>query len=287
MRTPGVGLNLVDQIAHAARQAGHNAGEDQQAHAVADAAVGNLLAQPHDERGAGGQGENRHQDEPDARVQHQPLLGKNGGDADGLERAQDHGHVTRPLGDLAPAQLAFLLNAGQGLIDHGEQLEDDRRRDIGHDAEGEDGHAAQVAATEQVHEAQRRAGLRVEQQLQLVGVDAWCGDERSQPVDGENAHGEHDPLAQVWNPKDIEELFQHMYDVRFRRPAAPGKFLALILAGLRRGFGLPLILRYLSVLHQTTESGSGCLCRPSQLKQPTSFQLPAFSPPGRTRAQAR
>jgi hypothetical protein len=41
----------------AARQADDDAGEDQQAHAVADAALGDLLTQPHDEGGAGGQRE--------------------------------------------------------------------------------------------------------------------------------------------------------------------------------------------------------------------------------------
>jgi hypothetical protein len=56
-RAPGVGLDLLIQLAHTARQAGHDAGEDQQAHAVADAAIGNLLAQPHDERRARGQRE--------------------------------------------------------------------------------------------------------------------------------------------------------------------------------------------------------------------------------------
>ena len=43
---------FADQVAHAARQSGHDAGKDQQTHAVADAAIGNLLAQPHDEGGA-------------------------------------------------------------------------------------------------------------------------------------------------------------------------------------------------------------------------------------------
>ena len=108
-------------------------------------------------------------------LQHQALLGENGGDADRLQRAQNHGHVAGPLRDLAPAQLAFLLDARQRLIDHGQKLEDDRGRDVRHDAQGEDGHAAQVAAAEQVHQPQRRSALRVEQQLQLVGCSrrAW------------------------------------------------------------------------------------------------------------------
>ena len=60
-RAPGVGLDLLHQFHHAAGQTGHDAGKDQQAHAVADAAIGNLFAQPHDERCAGGQRDHRHQ----------------------------------------------------------------------------------------------------------------------------------------------------------------------------------------------------------------------------------
>ena len=41
----------------------HDAGKNQQRHAVADAALGDLLAQPHDERAARGQGQHGHQNE--------------------------------------------------------------------------------------------------------------------------------------------------------------------------------------------------------------------------------
>ena len=59
--------DLVVKFGDAARQADHDAGKDQQRHAVADAALGDLLAQPHDEGAAGSQGQHRHQDEADAR----------------------------------------------------------------------------------------------------------------------------------------------------------------------------------------------------------------------------
>ena len=51
------------------------------------------------------------------------------------KRRQNDREVTRPLGDLATPQLAFLLQTGQWLIDHRQQLEDDRRRDVRHDAQ--------------------------------------------------------------------------------------------------------------------------------------------------------
>ena len=57
---PGAGGGLVVEVHDAARQADYDAGEDEQRHAVADAALGDLLAQPHDESGAGGQGNDAH-----------------------------------------------------------------------------------------------------------------------------------------------------------------------------------------------------------------------------------
>ena len=58
--SPGLGARLIHQIRDAAGNTHHDAGEDQQAHAVADAAVGNLLTQPHDECRARRQGEHGH-----------------------------------------------------------------------------------------------------------------------------------------------------------------------------------------------------------------------------------
>ena len=67
---------------------------------------------------------------------------------------QDHREVAGPLRDLAPAQFAFLLQLFERGDDHGEQLQDDGRRDVGHDAQGEDGQPPDVAAREQVEEAE-------------------------------------------------------------------------------------------------------------------------------------
>ena len=83
--TPGAGLDLAGHFTDAAGQTGDDAGEDEQAHAVADAAVGNLLAQPHDEGGAGGQGEDRHQVKAEARIEDHALPSENERDTNGLQ----------------------------------------------------------------------------------------------------------------------------------------------------------------------------------------------------------
>ena len=46
------GAAALEQLRDALRQAGDDAGHDDQRHAVADAAAGDLLADPHQEQGA-------------------------------------------------------------------------------------------------------------------------------------------------------------------------------------------------------------------------------------------
>ena len=55
-----------------------------------------------------------------------------------LEQADGHGGVARVFVDLLRPALAFLLQLFQRRVDAGEELEDDRRRDVGHDAQAED-----------------------------------------------------------------------------------------------------------------------------------------------------
>src|SRR3984885_4162191 len=103
---PRLGARLVNQILDAARQADDNAGEDEQAHAVADAAIGDLLTQPHDEGCTRGQGDHGHDDEPRSGVQDvgnpARAVGKGQGYSQRLHGSQNHGDVAGPLGDFAP-----------------------------------------------------------------------------------------------------------------------------------------------------------------------------------------
>ena len=60
MRQLAAGARTRASWRTARRQRGHDAGEDDQRDAVADAALGDLLAEPHDEGGAGGERDHRH-----------------------------------------------------------------------------------------------------------------------------------------------------------------------------------------------------------------------------------
>ena len=110
------------------------------------------------------------------------------GDRERLDRGQDDGQIAGPLGNLAPAQFAFLLQTSQWLIHDSQQLEDDGRGDVRHDAQREDRQPAQVAAAEQIDQAECAAALLVKELGQQLGVYTRGGNMCAQPVDGQ-----HDP----------------------------------------------------------------------------------------------
>ena len=138
--------------------AGENARHDQQADAVADSIFVDLLSQPHEEDRAGGHGQHAGKlpDEGQRTVDEQFFVDQAGrhepADVEpALADAQDDGGVAGVFVDLLPAALAFLLQFFQRRIDAAEQLEDNRGRDVGHDAQAEDRRLAQLAGAEHGH----------------------------------------------------------------------------------------------------------------------------------------
>ena len=83
-------------------------------------------------------------------------------DAERLHYRQDHGQVAGPLRDLTPPQLAFLLQFFERGNYYGEQLQNNRRGDIRHDAEREDGQAPEHSAAEQIDETEQGALIPLE-----------------------------------------------------------------------------------------------------------------------------
>src|SRR5690606_15348475 len=142
------------------REDRHDLREDQQRHAVADAPVGDQLAQPHDDRRAGYHDDHHRDDREETRVVEdvvraghalEQLPGaRHRHDAGRLEDRQPDRQVTGVLGDLRGPGLALLLQGLQPGDHHREQLEDDARRDVGHDAQREDRQLQQRTAAEQV-----------------------------------------------------------------------------------------------------------------------------------------
>jgi hypothetical protein len=163
-RVHRTGAHQLEQAADRARQAGRDAGENDDRDAVAEAAFGNLLTEPHQEHGAGNERGHSRQAEHEARVVDQPGLRFEGdSDTDPLEDREPEGSVARVLGDLPAAGLAFLLQGLELRAGDAHQLHDDRCRDVRHDAQREDREARQGAAREHVEHAQDTALLRIEE----------------------------------------------------------------------------------------------------------------------------
>ena len=128
-RGPGAATKSADlALAHELRSVvtiadgklGDDAGEDDQRDAVADAALGDLLAEPHDERGAGvsvimviSRKLQPGLKTTDAAARRLDLLEADR-DEEALDERQDDRAVARVLGDLAPPGLAFLREAARG-----------------------------------------------------------------------------------------------------------------------------------------------------------------------------
>src|SRR5579863_3876547 len=186
-RTPLPGLRFLPEIKYRARQADDDARKNNERHPIADAAVGDLLAQPHDEGRAGRESEHGHQDEArtrvvDERLAAQILAHQRHGNRERLEAAQDNRQVARVLRDLTAAELAFFLQALQvGPHDH-HQLQDDRGRNVRHDAERENRQPAEVTAAEEVHQAKDRTLALLEERLKQFGIDSWGGNEGAEAI---------------------------------------------------------------------------------------------------------
>jgi hypothetical protein len=126
------------------------------------------------------------------------------GDAEALHDGEDDGAVARVLGDLAPTHLALLRELLEGRHHHREQLQDDARADVRHDAEREDRQLLQGAAGEEVEQVEEPA-RRLDGLLHHHAVDARRGDEHADAVDREQAQRVREPLAQLLDLEEVAE----------------------------------------------------------------------------------
>ena len=194
-------------------EAGHDPGEDDQGDAVADALLGDQLAQPDEEHRPRGEGQAERDGGQEggaveeAEVGDDPLPGQQGGLGVGLQQGQGHGEDAGVLGEARAPGLAFLGELRQAGDHGGQDLHHDLGRDVGVDAEGGDGEGLQRAPGEEGEEAQELVALH--QLAQGFLVDAGDGDVRHQPVDGQHGEGEDDLLAQVGELKRAPRRINH------------------------------------------------------------------------------
>ena len=210
-----VGLDLLAVDRHRR----DDVGEDQDRHAVADAALGDELGEPHHHGRAGGEHEDDEQhprsgevlDEVDVAAGAEELAAvEQEHQARALHDGKRDGEVAGGLGELALADGSLLAPLLE-LRDHRlEQLDDDRGRDVGHDPEPEDRGSGERAAREQVEEAEHAAGLlRGADGLDLGEVDTGHDDVRAHQVDADDEQGEQDLVAEVRDLEHVPQTCEH------------------------------------------------------------------------------
>src|SRR6476469_383054 len=206
------------------REAGRDRGEDHQRHAVADTLVGDELAEPHDEAGAGRHRQDHDEDRDHGLVRHDRVAraaeeaGRVAREGDERRRLQDREadrQVAGVLRQLALPRLALLLERLETRDDHREQLDDDARRDVGHDPQREHRQLEQRTTAEEVGEVEEPAlvaGLALaglETVLHQAVADAGRRDVRSETEQHDDAEREEQLLAQVRGSERAYESGEH------------------------------------------------------------------------------
>src|SRR5260370_2895913 len=198
-RSPSLRFRLLVQIHDGARQTHDDSDENDQGHAVADAALTDLLAEPHYERRTRRERQDGHQRKAKPRViDHGLAVGPRRRlqglrDRERLDDAQDDRQVARILPNLAPAELAFLLQTLKIGKNHGHQLQDDRGGDIRRDAERENRQTAEIAAAEEIENTQHRSRRLREELFQHRGVDSRRATVPPDAIDPQQAQREPHP----------------------------------------------------------------------------------------------
>ena len=218
----------VDEGGERAGDVGEDADGDQDGRAVADAALGDLLAEPeHDDR-AGGEQADAETDEEGLALHDDDGAGEiteSEGLADllriaegaeeqrGLDDRDEDGEVAGVLGDLLAADFAFLLQAGDGRHDGRHQLHDDRGADVRHDAQREDRSLEERAAREHVvhrdHSAGRLVGHGVVVIHDVLRIDTRQRDVRADTGDEQQRDGGDQAGPELRDPPAVGEGREH------------------------------------------------------------------------------
>ncbi len=198
------GRAAVDPRPDRERRAVDDRREDDQRDAVSDPALRDLLAEPHQERRTGGEGDEDQHEPAEVRVQ-DALPPEQVGVAERLRGGEHDRQVPRVLVDLRVTGLALLLELGDRRDDHRHQLEDDRGGDVRHDPEREDREARERVAGEEVQQAEDRAALAAEVVRDLARVDARGRDEAAEPVERQDDGGEEEAAPELRHPPGVRE----------------------------------------------------------------------------------
>ena len=147
----------LKSLTNCTRQTSNNPGEDQNGNAVTDTTFGNLLSQPHHKYRTGDERRYCCDVEINASGESNALAGKTGRDAEALDRGKQHSPVTGVLSNLAATGFTFFLQLFKLGTHRRQQLHDNGRRDVRHDAQCENTHTLQCTTGEHVEHLQNGA----------------------------------------------------------------------------------------------------------------------------------
>ena len=139
--------------------------------------------------------------EGEVRGEREPLVRERGGQRRALNQRDQQRAVARVLRDLAATGLAFFAQLLQRRMHHRQQVHDDARRDVRHDAERKDTHAVQRAAREHVEQVENAALILFEQLPQPFRIDTRDGNVASHARNQERNEDEQQTVAELREPR--------------------------------------------------------------------------------------
>ena len=166
---------LLDSMGDGRRESRNDPGEDQDRDTVTDTAFSDLFAEPHQEHSPCDQTYNSGEIERKAWINHQALhtrhIRQTGSNTDRLEYRQHQSTVAGVLADLTTTRLPFFLQLCQRLVNHRQQLHDDRCRDIRHNPQCKDRSTAESTTREHVEHFNDGASLLLKQFGKYSGIN--------------------------------------------------------------------------------------------------------------------
>ena len=211
------GLEQVNQRTHERRTAGNDTCEQDDRNAVADTLLGDMLAHPHNQRGACGESYDNGYGCKRAGVGQHSLAAKTVAEqcvvGQALEQTEQNAEVTGPACNLLTAFLAAVLyhalKSGDG---NGQQLKDDGCVDIRGDGHCEDGRTRQTTAGEHIqitkHRTVYRCLLKVLRQER--GINKRNRNARTKAEDQDDEQSVQHLLAQFGHRPGVFKGLKHL-----------------------------------------------------------------------------
>ena len=208
------GDDIADTGDNGSRQTGHDAGKEDDGNTVADAEFGDLLAKPHNKRGAGGKGQNDDNCSPDAVLRvgvqqavvlHEHVVSK------AHEKTDAYSGVAGDGGELLLALLAlFLLQPLQSGDRDAKELDDNGSINVGLDGQGENRRRGEGAAGHYVVKAENGVLQLREVVLQGSHIHIRDGDGVAETVKQDYEQSEEYLPADLLNSPRVTQSLKHL-----------------------------------------------------------------------------